>query len=82
MKLIIAKLPHGVSYVVHSKRKKKIFQFTATPYRRDGKKLEGDLIFQYSVSKAFEDKIFEKINFEAIEEFYDSKSDEAIAKKR
>ncbi|AYX86793.1 DEAD/DEAH box helicase [Acinetobacter baumannii] len=62
-------------------KEKKIFQFTATPYRGDGKKLEGDLIFQYSVSKAFEDKIFEKINFEAIEEFYDSKSDEAIAKK-
>lgn len=66
---------------VFQKSQKKIFQFTATPYRGDGKKLEGDLIFQYPVSKAFEEKIFEKINFEAVEEFYDEKSDEVLAKK-
>jgi len=66
---------------VFQSSRKKIFQFTATPYRGDGKKLEGDLIFQYPVSKAFEEKIFEKINFEAVEEFYDDKSDEVLAKK-
>jgi superfamily II DNA or RNA helicase len=49
-------------------RKKKIFQFTATPYRGDGKKLEGDLIYQYSVSKAFEAGIFEKIQFKEVKE--------------
>lgn len=66
---------------VFKESKKKIFQFTATPYRGDGKKLEGDLIFQYPVSKAFEEKIFEKISFEGIEEYYDEKADEVIAKK-
>ncbi|MEC6125929.1 DEAD/DEAH box helicase [Acinetobacter ursingii] len=62
-------------------RKKKIFQFTATPYRGDGKKLEGKLIYQYSIAKAFDEGIFEKIQFEAISEYYDDKSDEVVARK-
>ena len=62
-------------------RKKKIFQFTATPYRGDGKKLEGKLIYQYSIAKAFDEGIFEKIQFEAVSEYYDDKSDEVVARK-
>lgn len=62
-------------------RKKKIFQFTATPYRGDGKKLEGKLIYQYSIAKAFGEGIFEKIQFEAVSEYYDDKSDEVVARR-
>ncbi|MGA6136424.1 DEAD/DEAH box helicase [Acinetobacter dispersus] len=62
-------------------RKKKIFQFTATPYRGDGKKLEGKLIYQYSIAKAFDEGIFEKIQFEPVSEYYDEKSDEVVARK-
>ncbi|RYY78816.1 MAG: DEAD/DEAH box helicase [Moraxellaceae bacterium] len=62
-------------------RKKKIFQFTATPYRGDGKKLEGKLIYQYSIAKAFDEGIFEKIQFEAVSEYYDDKSDGVVARK-
>lgn len=36
---------------------KKIF-FTATPFRRDKKEIEGKLIYNYPLSKAYEDKIF------------------------
>lgn len=64
-----------------AQRKKKIFQFTATPYRGDGKKLEGKLIYQYSIARAFDEGIFEKIQFEAVNEYYDEKSDGVVARK-
>lgn len=36
---------------------RKIF-FTATPFRRDKKEIEGRLVYNYPISKAYEDKIF------------------------
>lgn len=44
----------------HFRRANKIF-FTATPFRRDKKEIEGKVVFNYPLSKAFEDKIFGKI---------------------
>lgn len=40
----------------------KIF-FTATPFRRDKKEIEGRVVFNYPLSKALEDKIFGKIGY-------------------
>jgi superfamily II DNA or RNA helicase len=42
--------------------KKKIL-FTATPFRLDNKKIKADLIYSYSLSQAYEDKIFGEITF-------------------
>ncbi|RLD35696.1 MAG: hypothetical protein DRI74_10395 [Bacteroidetes bacterium] len=37
--------------------------FTATPFRRDKKEIKGKLIYIYSISKAYEDKIFGDIGY-------------------
>jgi superfamily II DNA or RNA helicase len=41
---------------------KKIF-FTATPFRRDKKEIDGRLCYNYPLSKAYEDKIFGDIGY-------------------
>lgn len=41
---------------------KKIF-FTATPFRRDKKEIEGRLAFNYPLARAYEDKIFGDIGY-------------------
>lgn len=41
---------------------KKVY-FTATPFRRDKKEIEGKLAFIYPLSKAYEDKIFGDIGY-------------------
>ncbi|HBI1783215.1 TPA: DEAD/DEAH box helicase family protein [Enterococcus faecalis] len=59
---------------------KKILQFTATPYRNDGKKLEGKIIFNYSLGLAQLNGYFKPIDFYPIQEFEEKKSDKEIAK--
>lgn len=59
---------------------KKILQFTATPYRNDGKKLEGKIIFNYSLGLAQSNGYFKPIDFYPIQEFEEKKSDNEIAK--
>jgi superfamily II DNA or RNA helicase len=44
------------------KEARKIY-FTATPFRRDKKEIEGKLAFNYPLSKAYEDKIFGDIGY-------------------
>lgn len=48
---------------------KKILQFTATPYKNDGKKLEGKMIFNYSLGLAQLNGYFKPIDFYPIQEF-------------
>jgi superfamily II DNA or RNA helicase len=48
--------------VRHFNVAKKIF-FTATPFRRDKKEIEGRLVFNYPLTKAYEDKIFGDIGY-------------------
>lgn len=57
---------------------KKIF-FTATPFRRDKKEIEGKLAYIYPLSKAYEDKIFGDIGYYPVKTT-DSDVDLAIAK--
>jgi len=61
-------------------KNKPIVQFTATPFRRDGKRIEGNIIYNYPLGNAQEDGYFKKINLIKIQEFDDRKSDEVIAK--
>ncbi|WP_342540343.1 DEAD/DEAH box helicase family protein [Heyndrickxia sp. FSL K6-6286] len=37
--------------------------FTATPFRLDNKKLQADLIYRYSLSQAYKDKVFGEVKF-------------------
>ncbi|WP_052600328.1 DEAD/DEAH box helicase [Aureispira sp. CCB-QB1] len=48
--------------VEHFAQAQKIF-FTATPFRRDKKEIKGRVVFNYPLSKAYEDKIFGDIGY-------------------
>lgn len=60
---------------------KKVLQFTATPYRRDGKLVDGKVIYEYPLHSAQKDGYFKKIIFEGVYEIDQDDADEAIAKK-
>lgn len=55
-------------------------QFTATPFRNDGKKIDGDIIYNYPLALAQKQGYFKPINFHPIYEFDDSQKDLSIAK--
>lgn len=61
-------------------KEKKILQFTATPFRNDGKKIDGKIIFNYGLGLAQKANYFKPIDFYPIQEFDEKKSDEEIAK--
>lgn len=59
----------------------KVLQFTATPYRRDGKLVDGKVIYEYPLHSAQKDGYFKNINFESVYEIDQEDADEAIAEK-
>lgn len=59
--------------------KNKILQFTATPFRNDGKMLDGKIIYNFSLKSAQEQGYFKEINFIPIREYYQKEADEKIA---
>lgn len=58
---------------------KKVVQFTATPYRNDGKILDGKIIYNFSLKKAQEQGYFKEITFIPIREYYQKDSDLKIS---
>lgn len=61
--------------------KEKVFLFTATPFRNDGKSLQGKVIFNFSLRKAQEQKYYKKINYLPIREYNKKLADKKIAEK-
>lgn len=61
--------------------KNKVLQFTATPFRNDGKRLEGQTIFNFPLRKAQEQGYFKKINFITVKKYSQEEADKAIANK-
>lgn len=59
--------------------KERLVQFTATPFRNDGQRLDGKIIFNYSLKHAQEDGYYKTIKFLPVREYDDDKSDKAIA---
>jgi len=59
--------------------KNRLIQFTATPFRNDGQRLEGKIIFNYQLKQAQEDGYYRTIKFLPIREYDDEKADRAIA---
>lgn len=57
----------------------KCIQFTATPFRNDGKKLDGKIIYNFPLSMAQQKGYFQKINYCPIWEFDEEKGDISIA---
>jgi superfamily II DNA or RNA helicase len=60
---------------------KRILQFTATPFREDGKLLDGALIYVYPLRKAQAENYFKPIRFQKVVEFDPNRADHAIAQK-
>lgn len=60
-------------------KNKKILQFTATPFRRDGKRLEGKILFNYPLAKAQLEGYFKPIGLKEVWEWNDEDADSAIA---
>ncbi len=60
-------------------KNKKILQFTATPYRRDGKLVDGKVIFNYPLHSAQTDGYFKPITFESVHEVDEVLGDHKIA---
>jgi superfamily II DNA or RNA helicase len=58
-----------------------ILQFTATPFREDGKHLDGKIIYKYPLRKAQEEGYFKSIRFEPVIAFNPAESDVKIAEK-
>ncbi|WP_348800413.1 DEAD/DEAH box helicase [Flavobacterium adhaerens] len=58
----------------------KIIQFTATPFRNDGKRLDGKIISNFPLKKAQEQGYYKKIEFISIREYDKRKADSEIAK--
>lgn len=58
-----------------------IVQFTATPFREDGKPVEGKPIFNYPLKRAQEEGYFRPIRFRPVVEFNPERRDHAIAEK-
>lgn len=59
---------------------KPVLQFTATPYRRDGKHIGGRIIFDYPLKQAQDEGYFRPISFRSIWEYNTERADGAIAK--
>lgn len=58
---------------------KRIVQFTATPFRGDGKHIEGKIIYQYPLRKAQQEGYFAPIVFRNVAEYDDDASDRSVA---
>ncbi|MCB9431366.1 MAG: DEAD/DEAH box helicase family protein [Ardenticatenaceae bacterium] len=71
------------THLINFFQNSRVFQFTATPYRNDGKPVTGKIIFNYSLRQAQRDGYFTYINFVPIQEFHPSKEvvDNEIASK-
>lgn len=66
--------------VRHKFAKEKIVQFTATPFRNDGKRLDGKIISNFPLRKAQEQGYYKKIEFIPIREYVNEKADIEIAR--
>ncbi|MXY29089.1 DEAD/DEAH box helicase, partial [Candidatus Poribacteria bacterium] len=53
--------------------KRKVLQFTATPFRNDNKPVEGEIIFNYPLSKAQKEGYFKHIHFKPVRVYDPSK---------
>lgn len=62
-------------------KESQILQFTATPFRNDRKRVDGKIIFNFSLKKAQEQGYFKPISFIPIREYDFKKGDEIIADK-
>jgi superfamily II DNA or RNA helicase len=82
--LFIDEAHHALAATWNDLRKrfseKLVLQFTATPFRRDGKRMEGEIVYNYPLAKAQAEDYFRPIRFEQVWEWDSDSADSAIAK--
>jgi len=62
-------------------RDRRIVQFTATPFRTDGKRVDGKFIYSYPLARAQKEGYFRPVTFAPVEEFDPDESDRVIARR-
>lgn len=65
----------------HFQGRRLILQFTATPFREDGKPLDGKIIYVYSMRQAQSEGYFRPIRFSSVYAFNSARADREIAEK-
>lgn len=60
---------------------KPIVQFTATPFRTDGKRVDGKFIYSYPLTRAQDEGYFRPVSLLPVEEFDPDQADGAIARR-
>jgi len=70
---------HNWDKFITTFNKSKVLLFTATPYRYDGQRLDGKIIFNFPLRKAQEQGYFKRIHFLPIREYDPIKADRKIA---
>lgn len=63
------------------RRKRKILQFTATPYRNDSRRVDGKFIFVYPLRRAQEQHLFRPVHYVPVVESDEDQADLAIIEK-
>lgn len=66
------------SWFTESAGEKPIFQFTATPFREDGRKVDGKFIYYYPLAKAQQEDYFSEVEFRAVSEFEGDEADSEL----
>lgn len=67
--------------VIDSFPQAKKLLFTATPFRRDGKRLPGEIVYHYPLRQAIDDEIFSELDFIEVERQDGAELDVTLAKK-
>lgn len=62
-------------------RDRPVLQFTATPFRMDGKRIDGRYIYTYPLTRAQNEGYFRTVNFVPVSEFDAEEADTAIAER-
>ncbi len=76
-----AEAPTWRRFKAHFKGQKHVLQFTATPFREDGKPLDGKIIYVYPMRQAQEEGYFRRIRFSSVFSFSSARADRDIALK-
>ncbi|MGM5630689.1 DEAD/DEAH box helicase family protein [Apibacter raozihei] len=64
---------------IGSFEKRKVVQFTATPYRNDGQMLDGKIVYNFTLKEAQEQGYFKQIDFIPVREYEPEEADKKIS---
>jgi superfamily II DNA or RNA helicase len=63
------------------RHKRRVLQFTATPYRNDNRRVDGKFIFVYPLRRAREQKLFRPVHYVPVTEAAGDRADRSIIEK-